>query len=59
MPMVLLDCDKDIPERRKAHIYLKAPGEEHQAISCRLSNVVDDSGRACPNGAARSAAPSW
>ena len=26
MPMVLLKCDKDIPERQK-HIYLKAPGE--------------------------------
>jgi len=25
--MILLDCDKDIPEREK-HIYLKAPGED-------------------------------
>ena len=27
MPMVLLECDKDIPERQK-HIYLKAPNED-------------------------------
>ena len=27
MPMVLLNCDKDIPERQK-HIYLKAPDED-------------------------------
>lgn len=27
MPMVLLQCDKDIPERQK-HIYLKAPDED-------------------------------
>ena len=27
MPMVLLKCDKDIPEREK-HIYLKAPNED-------------------------------
>lgn len=27
MPLVLLDCDKDIPERQK-HIYLKAPDDD-------------------------------
>ena len=27
MPMVLLRCDKDIPEREK-HIYLKAPDDD-------------------------------
>jgi len=27
MPMVLLKCDQDIPEREK-HVYLKAPGED-------------------------------
>ena len=27
MPMVLLECDKDIPEREK-HIYLKVDGED-------------------------------
>jgi nitrogenase vanadium-iron protein alpha chain len=31
MPMVLLTCDKDIPEREK-HIYLKAPDEDTRSF---------------------------
>lgn len=27
MPMILLNCDQDIPERER-HIYFKAPGED-------------------------------
>ena len=27
MPMVLLNCDQDIPERER-HIYFKVPGED-------------------------------
>ena len=55
MPMVLLKCDKDIPEREK-HIYLKVDGEDTRDF-LPVSNAPRFRARS-RNAAAHSAAPS-
>jgi len=50
MPMVLLKCDKDIPEREK-HIYLKAPDEDTNA-HLPLSNAATIPGTLSERGCA-------
>ena len=56
MPMVLLKCDKDIPEREK-HIYLKAPDEDTTRIfPCPTPPPFPE---LSPSAAALSAARSW
>ncbi|MFM2482401.1 nitrogenase vanadium-iron protein, alpha chain [Celerinatantimonas sp. YJH-8] len=50
MPMVLLNCDKDIPERQK-HVYLKAP-EESTKEYLPIANVATIPGSLSERGCA-------